>query len=375
VRYNGRVHTTITPEAFPLFGRVTKGGKPVRATLAFSQHGSPVFATTDDDGRYEVLLRDQPDATINVTLCATHAELTHRATTRPVANSAFDIALPDAHVVVTVQDATTGASIAGARITGAASLEKEDEDTLHVLRATSDEKGKGEITTDPAWWWKICATNPATGYLEQACSGPLRLRDDESREVTLRLQKTGTVKARVLPLPHARGARLYHARAGTLLSTITIPADGEVWLREQPAPGDYFTYTSPAAPLSLIVQWAKDGETLVLTAPAATGVPLRITASDTARSGRLVGLRIQGVPVPSRALERHLMTRGINVTAPWPANAIVIPDVAAGGTVSVTLGPAQLPVGFPDNADLFAAANFASTYPTVEARNGAAVFP
>lgn len=305
VSYNGRTHTTLTASAFPLFGRVTKGGKPVRAQLGFYQRGTPVFTTTDADGRYEVLLRDQPDATISVKLCDGGDELTHRATERPAANTAFDITLPDAHFVVTVEDAATGAKLADARITAAAAREKDTDEMLHVLRTTSNAEGAGEIVADPAWWWTVCASKTSSGYIDAACTDPLRLKDDETRVVTLRVQQTGTVKARILPLPHARGTRLYHVRAGTLLNTITIPPDGEVWLREEPAPGDYFTYTSPEAPLTVLTQWSRDEETLVLNRMATGGIALKVMAPETAHQGRLIGLQLGAYRIPSRALDRH----------------------------------------------------------------------
>src|SRR5205085_1211952 len=121
--------------------------------------------------------------------------------------------------------------------------------------------------------------------------------------------------------------------------------------------------------------WTKDGEILVLNRPTSASTPIQVTAPETARGGRLIGLQIGAYRIPTRALDRHLFTRGISTTRPWPANILTIPDIAVQGPMRITLGPPQIPPGVPETADLFAIASLASTYASTEVRAGIATFP
>jgi hypothetical protein len=339
VRPADEVTVAVTATSVPLFGRVTRGDKPVRASLRFAE-GSSFGATaiTDDDGRYEIVLGGFPEtAPIEIAACDGTFEYIYEPVTDVLPNVALDIAIPRTVVEVTVRDQETREAIHKAVVFSRTPRGVTPQRSSR--RAETNEEGmvtfQSIVTEAPQ---HVCAIAGGQGYMEQSCAEPFELADNETKKIDLFLRKVGVVRGRLITPEPYEPALLALVRADGSVKQDARPTDQMFWLREPVAPGDYFVLASPGKPLAVIADWRKEGETIVVQVPVGPRVRSITIRGSNPSVERLIAVSIGGRRVPYEWLSLHLMNLGTSPLNTWTAGRVV-PLITETGPIAVTLSP------------------------------------
>lgn len=365
VRPNEQHDIALTPKGFALFGRVTRGEQAVRATITFGAGRSTGTAVSGTDGRYEIMLPDDPkDNAVYVRTCDGMIDYKFFPPTT-IASGAFDIALPNSALQVVVRDHASDEKVPQAVVFCSVNSGTDDE---YRLRATTDATGRARFPVVPdKTRLRVCATAPATGYTKSACSDAVELKDGEDREVTLRLERTGKIHARVTGATGFAPLIFAHVAANGAVKQRGTTEEEGWWLHDLPGPGDYFVIMAPGKPLYVIPSWSTENDELVIALPPVPLRTFRVTGGT--NQTRVVGLRVGGRLVPLPLVLLHLANRRINPTITWP---LPIPEVAETGPIAVIVGPpaTDLPAWVLEGADLFTLPG-AEQWPVFALRPGA----
>ena len=339
VRPADEVTVAVTAPTLPLFGRVTRGGKPVRARLRFAEGSSfPATAVTDEDGRYEIVLGGVLEtAPIEIAACDGTVEYIYDPATDVLPNVALDIDIPRTVVEVTVRDQQTRKAVRKAVVYSRTPRNVTPQRSGR--RAETNEDGVVTFQAiDPAAPQHVCAIAGAQGYLELACAEPFELAKNETKNIDLFLKKVGVVRGRLeTPEPYDP-ALLVLVRADGSVKQDARPTGGQFWLNAPTAPGDYFVLTASGKPLVIIPEWRVDGDTIVVQVPMGGRVRSITIRGSNPSVERLIAVSIGGRRVPYEWLSLHLMNLRTSPLNTWTAGR-VLPLITETGPIVITLSP------------------------------------
>jgi hypothetical protein len=180
---------------FTFFGKVTRDGQPVMASL---------YGTVSDPvtGRYDAVLpRDPRENPVEVATCDGAVQYTIVPDAAPAENAAFDIEIARNRIDVKVVDAETKMPIADAMVSLAASVD-DDPSVAHFAGPAGKTDERGLFVIEPVLANKelhICASTDAH---ERACAEPFRMGKSKQRGIRLELARV--VKRRGRSSPRCR---------------------------------------------------------------------------------------------------------------------------------------------------------------------------
>lgn len=321
-------------EARLLTGRIVRRGVPVHARLDLERFPS----ATGNGGAYALPFPDTvvEGRPLRITACDGSFAYVHVITTEPLPNAPYDITIPDTAMKVRVlADAGPADGITGAKVRYQVLSEKHDRVRWSQTTAAAD----GTATFDPVVAElpiRFCAF--AADY-ELTCSEPVALtRDAADREITLRLRRSSSRHGRVVAQRALIGGRLYWtAPDGTVTEAANVEPDGTFVLTRPHGASEHVAIASFSHSLLLAVPAASDSAEVVLDVPELPATAIRVELRNARPSPSLVALHLGGRHVPVDALLYHQAARRLQYLL--HGSALVIPDVAVQGPVSVTMGP------------------------------------
>ncbi|MBK5259927.1 MAG: hypothetical protein JJE51_10060 [Thermoanaerobaculia bacterium] len=338
---NTQTTVDLTSRAFPIFGRITRAGKPVRAEARFlggSSHATTIV--TREDGRFQSVLPAPPgEGRVEVIGCDGSFEYRYAPEGRIPPNVALEIDVPGASIEVTVRGAASGETINDAIVYAYEVPAEPNAPPRNRLRAVTNEEGVARFgaVDPPSTKQRVCAFAPPQGYLAQHCTD-FTLAKTEEKKVELKLPKEGVVRGKLITSEPFQPALLFLATGqGVVKERITVGDDGAFWLREKPGAADYFALTGPGRPLYVLSTWSVEGDHLVLSVPQQRTRSIVIRGSNP-EANRMLAVSIGGRRVPHQVLQIHLMNLRVDPGSPWTAGR-TLPLIAENGVIAITLGP------------------------------------
>lgn len=358
VHPNDELRTSVRGALFSVFGRVTHGGKGVRATLKFAM-GS---AVSDETGRYGAVLAATPGPElIDIEACDGSFHYTHIPSSPPSINTAYDINVPRNWLKFTVVDATTNAPIAKSRVHYAVARPDRSDAAFFTRSATTNEQGVATQSGLPADR-DIVACARAEGYV-QACSEIGKVKDEEEKNVLLALRREGERNGSIRsaePLQLGEVFRL--SAAGRVENQVAVRSDGTFSVGWKEAPGDYYVVVSSNLPLYVVppAGYAVTNDGLVITLPTIPARSFSVKTSDAETYA--IGIAIGGYPVPVQAFLDHQSRRQLPYVL-IRGGPLRIPDVAESAAITVARGPVMrnYPRTLTPGFDVFTAPEYAAT--------------
>jgi hypothetical protein len=357
-----RASVDLDLRSFDFFGRVTYDGAPFHGRLEF-RHG---YAISDESGRYEAHLDDDPhDLPVRVVRCddgqLIHTHLPRRPISR---NTPYDLVIVRNEVRVTVTDAGSGDSVAGAVVSCGASTSDDIDrgEFLHGIEATNGE-GEAVVANVPNdRKLLICAT--AERY-DETCAEMFTMGQARERTVSLTIRRIVHQGKLIVPWP-ITSARVYFVAAdGRELEHAVIAPDGTFHYRDDHRAPEYVVISGRGMPLG-IVSLPETPPSLLEIAPPSLpqqNIDVRIAPQNKQRDG-LVGLIVGGRYVPDSAFFDHQSARG-HQTIIYGRGPLVIPAVLATGPIDVMLGPEPhgYPREVPPGVDIFTLPAYRAHFP------------
>lgn len=355
-----RIKELIEPTFSTIFGRLTRGGAPLYATIRFATGTTVSDRATGD---YTVVVAESPGGDpITVKPCDGGAPVLYQPKAPIPLNSAYDIALENTAIHAVVQDKTSGARIEGARVEFSLYRDNESSvvDRSGTAKLTAKDGSSSFQSLPSAVPMVVCARK--SGY-EDFCTTRFALRKDESRNITIQLNPARVFEGRVVGAPSLKNALLFWAdRAGNVTEMAEVNTDGRFAYRAIHGDTEAAILISSNAPLHVFSGKATGETPLEL---RISQRPIRSFTVSTSRPDQdvaYVGLWIGGLPVPSDVLTRHLSFRGLP-TMIIRGDPMVIRHIVETGPIEVTLGPhpRMIPKGLP--GDWFSVPTYARSFP------------
>jgi len=349
-----RVNVDLVAAPATVYGVVTRGGKPVRATVSI---GKESFVTDTAGAFAAAIVRTTGTHPIHVTPCDTNEPFTYTPAAPLEANAFVAIDIPTATLAVRVSGRGGGAideavvtlTVPSPASTGAA-------DSIATLRRDA---ARGLYVQEhfAARESRLCAA--ALGYTKKCVD--LRKDFDPTDEVALALEEKHGVSGRVVTAQPVLDGMLYVVGpGGEIVARSMIARDGAVELPSLPAPGSTCILAAANQPLSMLdVQPPATGE-LLLRPPAARSRHFAVLVAPEGgiKRGRLA-ITVGTVRVPTEVFETYQQERGL---LPFldGEHPLFVADVAETGTIGAQLLPLQpadlgtpLPIGLlPAESDL-----------------------
>lgn len=309
------VRTTNSVElaAKTISGRVKFRNVPATATVRLrNSYGA---ARTDSAGAFQAAVTSVPvQGIVEVRLC--DPPLVYEFLPPSAIESYLDIEIPDNELTVRVVD-EKGRGLAGAKVGGGPLFEEGDAEYSFLNFAPTDSEGNtrvGPVAVNDKV--RICA-GLYPDY-EGACTDPFVMASGNATTQTIELARRMRYPGRVVLAGELRGGRLFSvAIEGSLKEAVPVNADGAFVLGKEPRSGDYFVLASVSHPLAAFRPTKLDPTAeLILENPGSVSQTLTISLAPSL-GRRQVGLEIDGMVVPTRALFHHQSTRGrSDVVAP-----------------------------------------------------------
>lgn len=339
----GKVETVeIDLPEFRLFGRITRGGQPVRALVRF-ETGS---ALAGDDGFYDARLpRDPKQNLVSIFPCDTQKEYVYVPASDLGSGTELSIDIPERRIEVTVQD-SVAAALEGAAVRYV--VMKSEKSAFYssdsVLTGPDGTATLTEVSSSHPL--RVCAA--LQGY-RKFCTDPFRVSGEaQAHSVTIRLDReddrTGVVRFRNTPpscLAGICGALTFVAGDGTDIGRVNVTADGSFSvLRDVAARAAYVVFAPPAGRL-FAARMGNDNEQLVVMQPEALPVDVQVAFSD-AEPPRMVGLWLGEFYVPLATLFHHQATRQNEIDT--GEGRIHFSDIETAGPLRLVVAPPFLRV-------------------------------
>jgi hypothetical protein len=318
------------PEIY-VAGRVTRGDAPVAAVVRFL---TGTAATDPNTGEYVALLSALPGrSNVEVIACDDSFAYIHRPKAEVPPGPGYDLAIPPNELVIAVTDERTGKQLSGADVTAAVvSAADKPEDVLFLLPGTARETDYVVDSLPEGTVIRACAD--LQGY-SSTCSAPVTVRR-RAEHVTLRLVPlTGT--GRVMAAGYST---IFWVRPdGTIVERKRVDEETGRFSYEL-IPRDEHVVLSGTAPLLVTRAFRRDpaGE-LQIEVPPAPQRQLRVTIADSSPQEKaVIGLWVDGLRVPVRALSAHQIAR----REPWFAvkgQPLLLREIYAAQGLAVAIGP------------------------------------
>jgi hypothetical protein len=356
--------TSVQIEPFAVTGRVTRGGRPVRAEVRFAT-GQAV--TDQETGELHALLGGSPLANlIDVRACDGSFRYVHIPKEPPTVNQRLLIEVPVTSVSVQVSDAASGAPVSGADVRYVVIKSMKDEAAYYSRTAVTDESGKAVVEGIPPERELIVCVRKE-GFDRNCITTPFELKADETKELTLSIIPTATHAARLagVTLPVRLGRLFWVSPEGVVLEETAVREDGTFGFRSRHGAPVSVVFASASHPLTVFPSAlpADHAAVVELHVPQrpSRSFEVRIPA-NARRSGTRLALVVGGVAVPTRAYVHHQMYHGLqpDIVAGRP---VLVRDVAATAPISVRFGPEPDDVSFV--GDPFANPLLAGAFPEV----------
>lgn len=365
----GDVETPVSAQPLGIYGRVTRAGAPVAATVTFSSGTGVSDART---GEYYALVTKAPGRrTVRVQACDesfVHMVIPDRDVPP---NSRFDIAVPTNDVTLRVLG-DSGPVGEGVAVSLAVNDPRQPGTAAFSLRGVTDASGRATIApVTPASEVVICAT--AADYL-RTCLDPIRI-EDEHTSVDLRLRRpAGTGVA------PAGYERIYWVLPDGRVSEDSAiqPETGAFTYKTRHAPPEYLALVGAQRPLLVLAQPdVKEGAPFTIAMPQVPTRAFTITTSpESAQESAMLTLAIGGRIVPVNAFLMHQKLRAAPFLlirrAPVPVR-----DIAATGPLTVVVGydPFAPPPNLPAGTDPFAIPELRAAFREVPVTADTVVLP
>ncbi|MEO8379826.1 MAG: hypothetical protein ABI779_09210 [Acidobacteriota bacterium] len=328
-------------------GAVTRGGAAVRATVEFSTG----VATTDQNGRYEALLRSPPGRnTVQVIPCDGTAHYTSVRQGLLIDGDTYDIALPDNRVKVTVSEEDGRTPIEGAKVYAVVLLERGGDDWFSMDAEPTRKEGTSTLSqVTPEAWLRICAHR--SGF-KGRCSAEFTLAGDETKEVRLDLTRSHPGEGRVVAAAPIIGGRLYWVSPSGVITERNDLGDDGRFRYEIDHPQDYLILVSRSHALNIFrapVTMMAANSLLEIALPPNPGREIRIVPR--AVTNARIAIEVDGLMIPTEALTRHLGMRNED-WAVRDGRPLRVPGIV-GQTLAVLVGPPAnfRPPGAPMDGD------------------------
>lgn len=313
---------------FLVKGSVSRDGKPIRTQIAFINGRT----ASDELGRFETLLPTDPKANlVQVTDCSTGRTFTHfpkdgeigPATKIDINSRDFRLKVSGPSRVPLTKVATTLIVLKengkGAYFTQ--SVNDADKDGIFVHAVPQGRK------------FRLCAE--AEGFAAECTED---FKDDgaaESAEIKLAKRlKTGTVRTSV---PLLNGSVYFVSPNGTIIEEASVSPLGEFKYVHEPM-GAYAVVVSDNAPLNVASIETSDAVVTINVQDAAPR-DVAVRSSRNARyADALVGVRINGMLVPTNVLIDHQGRRGADVRL-RDEGLLVLTALPSNRTLEIGVGP------------------------------------
>jgi hypothetical protein len=320
---------TLRIEALRVFGRVSHEGKAVKAEIRFATGR----AFSDGTGQYEAFVSTTPGReAVTVLPCADLGKYVLIPDVPIEVNTAYDIDIPSNRLRIRVigaggrpiESAAVGLvlveSMQGFEFSGGEY--RTDADGIVTLEALSPGADLRACTVAPAYLW--------------ACSEPLRLGNDEQRDLTLTLRESASTRGKIVGPRLVGGWVTYVSRDGMITETAPVADDGSFELKRRHLSGEHVVITSGNEPL-IAMQSAPTtpDELLELVVPVGRRRTFRVSTSEPTPASFFT-ISIGGLRVPLDSLSAHLARRGLSPTVQNRGPAIVA-DILQTGPIEVTL--------------------------------------
>lgn len=312
-----------------VYGKVTKGGKPVHAKVF------ETAVTDPESGAYIAAFTRLPGAQpMRVKPCDGSAMYFHVPEDAPKENAAFDIEIPNNRVVVEVVDAATGKPVEKAGVSYAAPIKGSERGAQFSMSAgKTDEKGRVTITTLlPKKTLRICAMHAEYDF---ACTDDFEIAETEEKQLRVALSKVVLRDGRV----HAPGVStiVWSGSAGET-ERVRTNAEGRFKYKKPHGVGEIVTVSTAAGFFAVPQPPLEEGQAFEIAVPAGPRRTFEVTLASTARDAAMFTIALGDLVVPHDGFSQHLIQRE-QQPALRPGSTTVVHDVIETGPISVIVAP------------------------------------
>jgi hypothetical protein len=342
------VEVNLDAVAVPIFGRVTRLGKPVGNTKIIFHEDTPNrgVAVTNEQGEFAAfVLADPAMWPTNVVACDESFRFTYMATEPRQPSAPYNIEIPANSLVVTVSDAATSKPLRDARARYAIT-DDEAESVVHYSETgIADAEGRVKFENiAPRRPIHVCARH--RGF-RQACAPIMVLKDDEEQSINLRLSRSESKIGRVTGLSIDIG-KVFWVREVTgivtEISLIALGADGVFECTLDHSAAEYAVIASTNQPLVVVApNNIRLGEEISIEVPPIAVLrSFAVSLSTDDGERQWVTLSIGGRVLPLDAFAFHMNNRHqsamVSKTSP-----LQVSEIAQSGPIVVhVVSPKQL---------------------------------
>jgi hypothetical protein len=350
------------------FGKITRGGKPVKA-MVFNAVSDP------DSGEYTAVVTRLPPAGMTEVLSCDGAEpYRFVADAGPKENERFDIAIPDNRVLVEVVDKKTGAPVPKA-IVGFRALVSGQPNTSQFSSRAGETDADGKLTITPVLENRTVRVCAFREDYEDACSPDFKMEGVAEKSVRIEVNRVQVRHGRVNAAPFTRGMVAWYSPGDGVPREMIrdFKEDGSFTYQRDHAAGDVVVFTASDRPLYAFPQPAIDAnQTFEITLPPVASRSFTVSLPDTAAEGGSIALAVGGVIIPMDAVAYHIIPRRVQNYLE-KGRTILISDVLHAGAIRVFFIPFSARLRFKDGSP--AAADIAG-FPSQEVGpDNAVTFP
>jgi hypothetical protein len=320
-----------------LWGRITRAGEPVAASIQFRTGRGISDAET---GQYVAIVAGDPgQGAVNITPCESGWRYRHFPTEPVLARVPFDIDIPANEVIIHVRERSSKKPVADAD-TVVIAMDRKNDRRLLMRHDGGRTNASGTTVIEsvmPNNPLRACASRE--GY-ETSCE-EFEIDHSSSVEIALDLRSRAVRKGRVVTkYPLQDTAIAFVTPHGVVTETADVSLEGDFTFAREHGPDEHLVLFSRAHPLVALRQPAPSDQILKIEVPefgprAFTVLP----GSGSSKDVQLVQLDIGGLIVPSRAFKAHQMLRGSLPTLA-AKDALQVRDVLGSGPIGVTIAPA-----------------------------------
>jgi hypothetical protein len=347
-----RSEQTLRIDALRVFGTVSHEGHPVEAEIRFATGRT----FSDTAGRYEAVVAGAPGTEpVTVIPCTGLGKYVAIPETSIAVNSAYDIVLPENGLRIRTVD-TAGRPIEAAEV-GVVLVRSMDGFEFSGGDYRTDADGKVTLKAlAPRAELRACAVAPAHVW---ACSDPLRLGENEQRDLTLTLRSSGSTRGKLTGPTLVGGWLSYVSQDGIITESAPVGEDGSFELKTMHAAGEHVVITSANQPLIVLRPPAQmPDQPLDIAVPGGRRRSFRV-ATVAPTPAHFFTLQVGGLRVPLDSLTAHLARRGLSPSVQDRGPAVVA-DVLQTGPIEVMLSLEPIRDGVrPD--DMFILPQYRST--------------
>jgi hypothetical protein len=337
-------------QAVSFFGKVSRGGRPIRARLVFETGA----AVSDEDGRYTASLAALPLTNlIRVIACDDGHVFTFVPRQAPVANAPYDIDLKIGSLSARVVS-DDGAPVAGADVHYSPVKETTPRGTAVFYSSVSKKTDSdGRVAFDDAPIAEnvtVCAAHP--DYPPQ-CTEAIPPERYTTAETLVRLRHAG-LSGRVAGHSGA-GIIACVDQDGRITEQTRVGDDGKFSFQKKHQTPEYLVYSSAALGLAAIsIDPSSAQKELLVAPPAAPKKTFAVSVPTMTAADGLIGLWIGNAYIPLQILATHEELRGQDVIV-HRGRPLILQDILASAPISVAF--AEFPSG--DFVDVFTLPEYA----------------